>query len=110
MTADDRRAAVERLCDALDDFHIEGLVTSLPLLRKSHHEDFRTNQFHTKWLEQTLLPAFEANTEILGAAAMAHVEFLDETMRDGQSLWGMRMQANGLRLRRPSIAPAIASI
>ena len=25
---------------------------------------------------------------------MAHVEFLDETMRDGQqSLWGMRMQA-----------------
>ena len=25
---------------------------------------------------------------------MAHIEFLDETMRDGQqSLWGMRMQA-----------------
>ncbi|MGB1884490.1 MAG: acetyl-CoA carboxylase biotin carboxylase subunit [Gammaproteobacteria bacterium] len=61
VTADDRRAAVERLCDALDDFHIEGLVTNLPLLREiACHEDFRANQFHTKWLEQTLLPAFEA--------------------------------------------------
>ena len=35
---------------------------------------------------------------------MAHIEFLDETMRDGQqSLWGMRMQA-GMAL---PIAPVI---
>ena len=34
---------------------------------------------------------------------MAHIEFLDETMRDGQqSLWGMRMQA-GMAL---PVAPA----
>ena len=35
---------------------------------------------------------------------MAHIEFLDETMRDGQqSLWGMRMQA-GMAL---PVAPLI---
>ena len=35
---------------------------------------------------------------------MAHIEFLDETMRDGQqSLWGMRMQA-GMAL---PVAPII---
>ena len=59
VTADDRPAAVARLCDALDDFAIDGLTTNLPLLRAiAAHEDFRENRFHTRWLEHDLLPAF----------------------------------------------------
>jgi acetyl-CoA carboxylase, biotin carboxylase subunit len=60
VTADDRPAAVARLQDALDDFAIEGLTSNLPLLRAiAVHEDFIDNRFHTKWLEETLLPTFE---------------------------------------------------
>ena len=60
VTAADREACVERLADALDDFAIEGLTSNLPLLRAIvNHDDFRANRFHTRWLEQTLLPTFE---------------------------------------------------
>ena len=60
VTAHDRPSCVTRLADALDDFAIEGLTTNLPLLRYiARHEDFVSNHFHTRWLEQTLLPAFE---------------------------------------------------
>ncbi|MEX2482749.1 MAG: biotin carboxylase N-terminal domain-containing protein [Gammaproteobacteria bacterium] len=60
VTAADREACVARLADALEDFHIDGLVTNLPLLRYiARHEDFIDNRIHTRWLEQTLLPAFE---------------------------------------------------
>jgi len=60
VTAADRASCVARLADALDDFHIDGLVTNLPLLRYiARHEDFVENRFHTRWLEQTVLPAFE---------------------------------------------------
>ncbi|MGE0487119.1 MAG: acetyl/propionyl/methylcrotonyl-CoA carboxylase subunit alpha [Gammaproteobacteria bacterium] len=60
VTAHDRPACVARLADALDAFEIEGLTTNLPLLRYiARHEDFIDNRFHTRWLEQSLLPAFE---------------------------------------------------
>ena len=59
VTAADREACVDRLADALDDFDIEGLTSNLPLLRAIvGHDDFIANRFHTRWLEQTLLPAF----------------------------------------------------
>ena len=60
VTADDRPAAVERLQRALANFEIEGLQTNLPLLRYIVAQpDFATNNFHTRWLEQTVLPAFQ---------------------------------------------------
>jgi acetyl-CoA carboxylase biotin carboxylase subunit len=60
VTADDRDAACDRLAHALDAFEIDGLTTNLPLLRHIvAHADFRANRFHTRWLEQTLLPEFE---------------------------------------------------
>lgn len=59
VTAADRAAAVARLEAALSRFEIEGITTNLPLLRLLvRHPDFVTNQIHTKWLEQTLLPVF----------------------------------------------------
>ncbi len=61
VTAADRPAAVERLTIALDAFEIEGLSTNLTLLRAIvAHADFRSNDIHTRWLEQILLPAFVA--------------------------------------------------
>ena len=60
VTAADRPAAVARLSQALDTFEIDGLVTNLPLLRHiAKHPDFVANSIHTRWLEQTVLPAFE---------------------------------------------------
>jgi acetyl-CoA carboxylase biotin carboxylase subunit len=55
----DREAAIEGMLRAIRDFRIEGIRTTLPLA--AHvigHEDFRTNQFSTRWLEDKALPAF----------------------------------------------------
>lgn len=62
VTADTRAEAVDRLAQALDTFVIDGLTSNLPLLRAIvRHEEFRENRFHTRWLEQTLLPTFAAD-------------------------------------------------
>jgi acetyl-CoA carboxylase biotin carboxylase subunit len=52
----DRAQAVDRLRDALDDFVVEGVPTTIPLHRAIvRHSDFIANSFHTRWLEQVLL-------------------------------------------------------
>ena len=56
---DSRDHAVERLAKALDQFHVEGIATNLPLLRFIvAHPDFKMNNVDTRWLERVLLPAF----------------------------------------------------
>ncbi|WP_395000619.1 acetyl/propionyl/methylcrotonyl-CoA carboxylase subunit alpha [Sphingomonas sp.] len=56
---DSRDHAVERLAKALDQFHVEGIATNLPLLRFIvAHPDFKANNVDTRWLERVLLPAF----------------------------------------------------
>ncbi|MBL6616269.1 MAG: ATP-grasp domain-containing protein [Reyranella sp.] len=55
----DRGQAVERLARALADFQIGGIATNLPLLRFiAAHPDFVENRITTRWLEQTVLPAY----------------------------------------------------
>ena len=59
----DRAQAVERLTDALDDFTVEGVPTTIDLHRQIvRHPDFIANTFHTRWLEQVMLaePAIAA--------------------------------------------------
>lgn len=52
----DRAEAVSRLQDAIDDFEVEGVPTTLPLHAKIvSHPDFIANRIHTRWLEQTVL-------------------------------------------------------
>jgi acetyl-CoA carboxylase, biotin carboxylase subunit len=56
-----RDEAVERLIRALSNFEIQGIATNLPLLIAiATHEDFRSNDISTRWLESTLLPSFES--------------------------------------------------
>ncbi|MCB2079848.1 MAG: acetyl-CoA carboxylase biotin carboxylase subunit, partial [Novosphingobium sp.] len=51
-----RDNAIERMADALDSFVVEGVPTTIPLHRKILDSDaFRSNNFHTRWLEQDLL-------------------------------------------------------
>ena len=58
----DRSDAVFRLGVALKAFQIEGIRTNLPLLRFIvNHPDFIQNRINTRWLEQTVLPAYTAN-------------------------------------------------
>ncbi len=60
VTADSRPEAVERLKVALAQFEIEGLTTNIPLLRYiAAQGDFAANRFHTRWLEQDVLPSFQ---------------------------------------------------
>ncbi|MDR7102355.1 acetyl-CoA carboxylase biotin carboxylase subunit [Croceicoccus sp. BE223] len=52
----DRTQAVERLQNAIADFEVEGVPTTLPLHAKIvAHPDFIANRIHTRWLEQTVL-------------------------------------------------------
>ena len=60
VTADSRPEAVERLKIALANFEVEGLTTNIPLLRYiAAQPDFAANKFHTRWLEQDVLPSFQ---------------------------------------------------
>ncbi len=53
---DDRAQAVARLRDALDEFTVEGVPTTIALHRRIlRHPDFINNDIHTRWLEQVLL-------------------------------------------------------
>jgi acetyl-CoA carboxylase biotin carboxylase subunit len=55
----DRAQAVQRLAAALADFEIGGIATNIPLLRFiAAHADFIENRITTRWLEQTVLPAY----------------------------------------------------
>jgi acetyl-CoA carboxylase biotin carboxylase subunit len=55
----DRAECVGLLQRAVDDFHVEGIHTNLPLLRHiARHPDFVANRISTRWLEQTLLPDY----------------------------------------------------
>ena len=55
-----RTEAIDLMSDALDRFVIEGVPTTIELHREIvDHPDFRSNQIHTRWLEQVLLPARE---------------------------------------------------
>lgn len=55
----DRKEAIDRLVNAIDNFAIEGVPTTLPLQRAIiTHPDFAENNIHTRWLEQVVLPTF----------------------------------------------------
>ncbi len=61
VSGDDRTHAVDRMSEALKRFEVEGIATNIPLLRAIvDHPDFRENSISTKWLENTLLPGFQA--------------------------------------------------
>jgi acetyl-CoA carboxylase biotin carboxylase subunit len=56
----DRDTAVARLRFALANFEISGIKTNISLLRFiADHPDYIANRINTRWLEQTLLPAFK---------------------------------------------------
>ena len=56
VTAEDRAAAIDRMADALGQFEVAGVPTTIGLHQAIlAHPDFRSNQIHTRWLEQTLL-------------------------------------------------------
>ena len=69
VTGDDRRQAIERALDALADFEIEGVETTLDLHRAVlSHADFRTDVIDTRWLETTLLPELFPTTKVEASA------------------------------------------
>ncbi len=56
--AETREKAIDRMAGALTDFTVEGVPTTIPLHRTILDSDaFRSNAFHTRWLEQDLLAA-----------------------------------------------------
>ena len=58
----DRSEALARLLQAIQSFGVEGLKTTLPLAAYVvSHPDFGHNHITTRWLEDRVLPAFEAS-------------------------------------------------
>ncbi len=54
-----RADAIAKLADAIDNFVVEGVPTTLGLHRAIiAHPDFVANRIHTRWLEQTFLPDY----------------------------------------------------
>lgn len=52
VTAQDRQGAIERLSEALNDFHVEGIDTNIPFLRRLVADpDFTANTTTTRWLD-----------------------------------------------------------
>jgi acetyl-CoA carboxylase biotin carboxylase subunit len=50
-----REAAIAKMTDALGNFAVEGVPTTIPLHRTIlASEAFQSNNFHTRWLEQDL--------------------------------------------------------
>jgi acetyl-CoA carboxylase, biotin carboxylase subunit len=44
---------------------VQGIATNIPLLQAIvDHPDFRANVVSTKWLENTLLPAFQTERPV----------------------------------------------
>jgi acetyl-CoA carboxylase biotin carboxylase subunit len=53
--AQTREKAIDRLTDALDQFEVEGVPTTIALHRQIVREEaFRNNAIHTRWLEQDM--------------------------------------------------------
>ncbi|MFM7121914.1 MAG: acetyl-CoA carboxylase biotin carboxylase subunit, partial [Gammaproteobacteria bacterium] len=58
VAAHDRTAAVGCLQAGLAGFHVEGIATSIPFLRRiAAHGDFVANRLSTRWLEAHFMPA-----------------------------------------------------
>ena len=54
----DRDDAIARARLALDDFHAEGLATTLPFHRRLlTHADFLSGSVHTRWVETEIAHA-----------------------------------------------------
>jgi acetyl-CoA carboxylase, biotin carboxylase subunit len=56
--AESRDKAIAKMAEALDNFTVEGVPTTIALHRKIlSSEAFQSNNFHTRWLEQELFPS-----------------------------------------------------
>jgi acetyl-CoA carboxylase biotin carboxylase subunit len=59
VSGDNRESAMERGRFALQRFHIEGIATTAPFhLALLGDTDFRSNRIHTRWVEQSFMPAW----------------------------------------------------
>ena len=56
----DRLAAIRRMGEALDQFHVEGIATNIDFHKAVlADEDYVTGRINTKWLENGFLPRFQ---------------------------------------------------
>ncbi len=77
--------------DALRRLRVEGVETTARFARDLlAHPDVVAARTHTRWIEDEFLPGLDRPERRL----MARIEFIDQSLRDGQqSLWGIRMRA-----------------
>ncbi|MGE4158212.1 MAG: acetyl/propionyl/methylcrotonyl-CoA carboxylase subunit alpha [Planctomycetota bacterium] len=69
-----RDDAVERLRQAVQEFHATGIKTSLPVfLQLADDKDFRSFNFHTRWLEDFVKRAAAPDEDTLTDAALCAV-------------------------------------
>ena len=82
---EDREAARRRMLRALDEFHVEGIPTTIPFHRwVLQAEDFREGTAHTKWVEEALPAGGVAAMQRTAAAATG------DGARGGMAAHGVR--------------------
>lgn len=83
-TGKDRTEAIARLLQAIKDYRIIGVKTTLPFCEfVLQHEDFLSGQFTTKFVEQYFTPeVLDTDPELAQIeAALSAVAFMDESMK-----------------------------
>jgi acetyl/propionyl-CoA carboxylase alpha subunit len=71
--ASDRNAAIEKMVACLDNFHLLGLPTNIGFLgRLINSNSFRTNQFHTKFVDEHMEQFIEPQAVPKELAALVH--------------------------------------
>ena len=70
----DRKTAIAKMLDALNDYAIEGLVVNIPVVQRVlQHRDFRGATFDNGFLERLLEEPPSQNKEMVAAIALAMV-------------------------------------
>ena len=70
----DRKTAIAKMLDALNDYAIEGLVVNIPVMQRVlQHRDFRGATFDNGFLERLLEEPPSQNKEMVAAIALAMV-------------------------------------
>ncbi|MBS1776659.1 MAG: acetyl-CoA carboxylase biotin carboxylase subunit [Bacteroidetes bacterium] len=94
-----REEAIERLCRAVDEYHIQGIKTTLSFGKWAvRSEPFRSGHFDTKFIEKHFKPEFlhEQNHEAEEVAAILSSVLWEKQKQSGEKLQAQKISENNI--------------
>jgi acetyl-CoA carboxylase biotin carboxylase subunit len=98
-----REEAIERLCRAIDEYHIKGIQTTLPFGKWAvRHEAFKSGNFDTKFIDKYFKPAYlqQWNDDSEEVAALLAATIWDKEKSKKQAAVSANGHASSWKLRR----------